>query len=159
MKRLKTILFWLIVPAFVAAYFVVNTGIIRDFSGKIVIAGRISASQIRMGDCLTNVGKSESMWQDVRGVPCSDKHDYRAYAETYVDVLGADLPLAVNRDALDFCHLALKPKTDYERNKVKYRVQAIAPSSESWYQGDRRILCVIGTHASPLEDASTLTNT
>jgi hypothetical protein len=115
----------------------------RDGSGAIVGEGNVDAFQVRVGDCFDDSSTYSDEISNLPGVPCSKPHDNEAYAVF-------DLTIAPYPDNDSMGELAQESclqrfdtfvGRDYESSSLD--IFAIYPTTESWAQKDREVICAI----------------
>ena len=116
----------------------------RDSSGAIVDGGSLDAFQIRVGDCFDDSTQTEGGISSVPGVPCTEPHDNEAYA--VFDVSIAEYPTNED-DMYDLAYNSCMEQfntfvgRDYESSTLE--ITTMYPSTESWKQDDREVICAI----------------
>jgi hypothetical protein len=117
----------------------------RDGSGAIVSEGSVDAFQMHVGDCFddgSTFAADNNEVDSVPGVPCSKPHDNEVYA--VFDVSVANFPGERMGDvAHDACLERFEAfvSKDYESSSLD--IAAIYPTSESWQQNDREVICAV----------------
>jgi hypothetical protein len=119
------------------------TDVDRDNSGAIVGGGNVDAFNVRVGDCFDSVNSSNDGVSSVPGVPCAEPHDYEAFA--VFDVSIESYPSDEEMYELSYysCmeHFESFVGNDYESSSLE--ITTLYPSSESWAQDDREVVCAI----------------
>ncbi len=119
------------------------TEVERDGSGAIVGAGSVDAFQVRVGDCFDDSGSSSGEVSDLPGVPCSKPHDNETFA--VFDLTIADYPQddTMGELAQESCLQRFDAFVgrDYESSSLD--IFAIYPTTDSWAQNDREVICAI----------------
>jgi hypothetical protein len=137
---------WVIYVAAALGFFVYGavTDADRDGSGAIVDGGTVDAFNIQVGDCFDDSTSFSDEISSVPGVPCSDPHDNEAFAvfdldiENYLADEDAMYDLAYNSCMERFESFAGR---DYESSSLE--ITTMYPSSESWKQNDREVICAV----------------
>ncbi len=119
------------------------TTVDRDSSGAIVGAGSVDAFQVRIGDCFDDASSFGDEVTNLPGVPCADPHDNEAYA--LIDLTIATYP---GEDAIaDLANASCLERfesfvgRDYDSSSLE--LFALYPSTESWQQNDREVICAV----------------
>jgi hypothetical protein len=115
----------------------------RDHTGAIVAEGSVDAFQMRVGDCFDDGSTFDDENVDsVPGVPCTNPHDNEVYA--VYDVATASFP---GEQMADMAHDGCLERfqafvgNDYESSSLD--IATLYPSSESWQQDDREVVCAV----------------
>lgn len=123
-------------------------------TGEITDEGDISAFELKVGDCLTDLADGEIT--DVPAVPCSEPHDAEVFA--LYDLEGDEWPGedAISADAGAECEAQLKSYSQEAYADDNVGLFYLYPSTRSWAQGDREIACVAefldGPRSGSLQD-------
>jgi hypothetical protein len=118
------------------------TDVDRDDSGAIVGQGTIDAFQVHLGDCFNDPDYEADEFSSLPGVPCNEPHDNEAFAvfdltmSSYPDYDIADISEASCVDRFEGY-----VGRDYESSSLD--VVTMYPSSESWAQSDREVVCAV----------------
>ena len=136
---------WVIYVAAALGFFVYGavTDADRDGSGAIVDGGSVDAFNVQVGDCFDDSTSFSDEISSVPGVPCSEPHDNEAFAvfdvsiENYLDD-DAMYDLSYNSCMERFESFVGK---DYESSSLE--ITTMYPSSESWQQNDREVICAV----------------
>ncbi|MFC3689090.1 septum formation family protein [Aquipuribacter hungaricus] len=119
----------------------------RDDAGAIV-ATEESADvfAIAVGDCTNDPDDGADELLSVEAVPCSGPHDNEAYHAE--DLPDGDFPgeEEVTAAADEICFDAFEPFVGlaYEDSRLGYG--SLTPTSDSWADGDREILCLVADY-------------
>jgi len=115
----------------------------RDETGAIVAEGSVDAFQMHVGDCFDDGSTfADENVDSVPGVPCSNPHDNEVYA--VYDVAAASFP---GEGMADMAHEGCLTRferfvgKDYESSSLD--IATLYPSSESWQQNDREVVCAV----------------
>lgn len=115
----------------------------RDSTGAIVDGGSVDAFSVKVGDCFNDSGSMEEI-SSLPGVPCAEPHDNEAFAA--FDVTLSSYP--ENEDAMwDLAYQSCMDRfegfvgKDYESSSLD--VFTMYPSTESWQQNDREVICAV----------------
>jgi len=113
----------------------------RDGGGAIVDGGTLDAFQVQVGDCFDDTDSYDDEVTSLPAVPCSDPHDNEAYAVFDVKVASYPGDDAMWELASDACLERFEPFVgkDYESSALDFF--PIYPSSESWRENDREVIC------------------
>lgn len=120
----------------------------RDERGEIVEGGDLDVMTLQVGDCFDDPEDGEDVVFDVAAVPCSQPHDNEVFAVETVDATlsSGDFPGrdALQAQSLERCSGQLFDDyvgTAYLDSALD--VFSLTPTSESWDQGDRGIVCAL----------------
>jgi hypothetical protein len=113
----------------------------RDANGVITEGGRISADDVRPGDCLKDFGEGNTLTVDA--VPCAEPHKVQVYAVF-------DLPdrdefpgtEAVTSEAENGCTDRLPAATEGQVGNGELSVAYFHPQEGTWGRGDREVSCL-----------------
>ena len=115
----------------------------RDSSGAIVGEGNVDAFHVQVGDCFDDSSSSGEEISSLPGVPCSNPHDNEAYA--VFDLTVASYPDGDSMGELAHESCLQRFDTfvgkDYESSSLE--IFAIYPTTASWAQNDREVICAI----------------
>jgi hypothetical protein len=119
-------------------------------------AGEVTFDAVRLGDCTAEIPTGVTV--TVRVLPCSEPHEGEVYAR--FELSGVEFPGAVEvaRLALAGCQreaLAALPPGD----QTRYDLISLAPSEQTWGQGDRTVSCVLSDPTDALLVGSVLDGT
>ena len=121
------------------------TNVDRDGSGAIVGEGSVDAFQVRQGDCFNDSHAIEGEYEvsSVPGVPCSEPHDNEAFA--VFDVAFADYPVDEDMGELAYnsCMTHFESFVGKEYDSSTLEITTLYPSSASWAEDDREVVCAI----------------
>ena len=97
---------------------------------------------IAVGDCL-NDGDIEGEVSTVKTIDCAEAHDSEAYASIIMD--DGDFPgdQAVEDQAIADCTTKFNEFVGIDYNDSTLNFSYYYPTSASWEQGDREILCLV----------------
>lgn len=136
---------WVIYAAAALGFFVYGavTDADRDGSGAIIDGGTVDAFNVQVGDCFDDSTSFSDEISSVPGVPCSEPHDNEAFA-----VFDVSIESYPNEDAMyDLAYNSCMERfetfvgKDYESSSLE--ITTMYPSSESWQQDDREIICAV----------------
>lgn len=114
----------------------------RNDQGEIVEPGGLGAFTMRVGDCVQV--PAEEMVESMEAVPCAEPHDAQVFAKFDV----ADAPeygqSRVDDEAGQGCYERWSSAigTVYEED-AELDIQLLTPTSESWGEGDREVVCMV----------------
>ena len=118
---------------------------IGDTVGKVVdVDGDTSAFDITVGDCINDAEATASdEVSNVTVVECTEAHDYEAFEA--VDLPDGDYPgtEAVDASAVEACTPAYEDFVGIAYDDSLMDFTYFAPTSASWADGDREILCLL----------------
>ena len=136
---------WVIYAAAAIGFFIYGavTDADRDGSGAIIDGGTVDAFNVQVGDCFDDSTSFSDEISSVPGVPCSEPHDNEAFA-----VFDVSIESYPNEDAMyDLAYNSCMERfetfvgKDYESSSLE--ITTMYPSSESWQQDDREIICAV----------------
>ena len=98
---------------------------------------------LRVGDCFNDESATDSDVDSVEVVDCSAPHQYEAYNNH--DIPGSDFPEgeAMGREVRNACYDSFATYVGISYDNSTYRINSFNPTSGSWAQGDRTIICTI----------------
>jgi hypothetical protein len=129
----------------------------RDDQGAVTASGTTDVFDLREGDCIEDQSLVDSLSGDdpvsqevteVRTVPCSDPHDFEAYADVTLTG-GSDYPGSdpVGSQADDLCGKAFDSFVGFDYEDSIYDYTSYTPTADGWTTGDRGVSCLIGDPA------------
>lgn len=124
----------------------------RNDEGAIVEQGTLDVFDIKVGDCLS--GATEGEVANVAAIPCDQPHMYQAYAS--FDVPDSAYPSSGElQDVADQgCFDAFEEFVGVPYSDSIYLYTWMEPTTESWQDDDREILCQLMLEEGELtEDA------
>ena len=133
---------YILVAIGVVAYNAYNSAD-RDASGEIVGAGTIDVFDLKVGDCFDESGSYGDEISTLPAVPCSEPHDFEAYAAFDVSLSAYPGDEAMWELASEECYNRFAPFVgrDYESSVLDF--STLHPTAESWAQNDREVICAI----------------
>lgn len=128
-----------------------GTNLDRDQDGAATTSGTVLTTALRVGDCFNNdteVPESEVvMVGTVKVVPCSESHQWEAYHGFKLEDGQWPGDMQVGRLAEGGCAEAFQGFTGEPYQSSALEVIYFLPVEQSWSEGDRRVLCTVGTGA------------
>lgn len=115
----------------------------RDESGAIVGGGNIDAFNIRVGDCFDNADAANDEVSDLPGVPCAQPHDYETYAVFDVSIDSYPSEEEMADIAFESCIQRFDSFVGLEYESSVLEVITMYPTTESWQQNDREVVCAL----------------
>jgi hypothetical protein len=114
----------------------------RDSSGAIVGEGNVDAFEIRVGDCFDDTSSFDEV-SSLPGVPCAEPHDNEAFAVIELTIASYPEGDAMGELAHNSCMRRFESFVgrDYESSSLD--ILTIYPTSESWKQSDREVVCAV----------------
>lgn len=114
-------------------------------TGELVEATEVDVFELRVGDCLHGF-TSDSEISTVTAVPCSEEHTDEVVAAVDVSSGGEAYPgaEAIQEQADEACHAEFEEFVGISWDESQLDYGYLAPTEESWDEGDREILCTIG---------------
>ena len=121
---------------------------VRDeTSGEITESSEADVFSLEVGDCLNETVTTEEVEEvsSVPTVPCSDPHDSEAYAAT--DIADGEYPgdQAVIDQSDAYCYEQFATFVGLSYDDSELELASFFPTTESWEQGDREIMCFISS--------------
>lgn len=115
----------------------------RDESGDVTEASDADAFSIRVGDCLESMDWGGGEMSTVPVIPCAEPHESEVYAA--VDLPDGDFPgaEAVDTQSGEFCYGEFQGFVGVAWEDSEFEYGYLAPTEQSWGQGDREVLCVV----------------
>ena len=118
----------------------------RDDSGAVVGAGDVSAFEMRIGDCFDDPSSAEEQVSSLTAVPCETPHDNQVFA--LLDYPGGSDDAYPGQQTLldysnDACLEPFEPFVGKAYEESHFAISVLFPSSDSWDQGDREIVCFL----------------
>ena len=115
----------------------------RDATGAIVSEGTIDAFHLRVGDCFNDSSGIGDEVSSLPGVPCSEPHDYETYA--VFDVALASYPTEEEMSELAYerCLERFDGFVGLEYENSILEIVTLYPTSDSWQQDDREVVCAL----------------
>lgn len=116
----------------------------RNEAGAIEKEAQADAFSVKLGDCLNDPGDGNIT--SVRVVPCSEPHELEVFHEFNLE--GKRYPVsdeALEEQILATCDPVFEAFVGrpYEDSDLDYTT--MEPSKGSWSEGDRSVVCMIGT--------------
>lgn len=139
---MKNLAFYAVVVLGYIAYGAV-TEADRDASGTIVSEGSIDAFNMRVGDCFDSANSSNDEVSDLPGVPCSEPHDFETYAVFDVTLDSYPTEEAMGELAYDSCLQRFDDFVGLEYESSVLEIITMYPTTESWQQDDREVVCAL----------------
>lgn len=139
---MKNLAFYAVVVLGYIAYGAV-TEADRDASGTIVSEGSIDAFNMRVGDCFDSANSSNDEVSDLPGVPCSEPHDFETYAVFDVALDSYPTEETMGELAYDSCLQRFDEFVGLEYESSVLEIITMYPTTESWQQDDREVVCAL----------------
>ena len=114
----------------------------RDSSGVATESSKADAFKVKVGDCLEKPNGSEV--QDVTIIPCSQDHDFEAFAATNLEDSAYPGDAVITQKAEDFCSKEFAAFVGKPFDESGLEMTYFFPTSESWKTGDKEIVCLVG---------------
>jgi hypothetical protein len=115
----------------------------RDGDGQVTTESDSNAFKIKIGDCVKDM--SGETIDDVVLVPCADEHLYEAYAATNLPDGSYPSSTDLQNKADTFCADEFATFVGVGHDESKFTFTYLYPTSQSWSQGDREVMCFITT--------------
>ena len=115
----------------------------RDSSGAIVGAGTIDVFDLKVGDCFDDGDAYSDEVSTLAAVPCSEPHDNEAYAAFNVSLSSYPGDEEMWEMASEECYNRFEPFVGRDYESSQYDFFTLHPTSQSWAQSDREVVCAI----------------
>jgi hypothetical protein len=133
-----------VLVAMVAVGYNMLTSADRDATGAIVDEGSVDAFNIHVGDCFDDPSSTYGdEISSLPGVPCAEPHDNEVYA-----LVNVTMPEYPGEDAMwdhanDECLKRFEGFVGLEYESSSLDIYTMYPSTESWKQDDREVVCAL----------------
>ena len=114
----------------------------RDESGRPTETSVADAFKIKVGDCMAEPSSNE--FQDVSIIPCDQSHDLEAFAAKKIVADSYPGESAVQTQSEAYCGTEFAKFVGVPYDESTLDMTYFYPSSETWKQRDREIMCLIG---------------
>lgn len=113
----------------------------RDNGGAVTQGGDISATALRVGDCINNLRDSNNV-QSLPGVPCSQPHEGEVFA--VFDLPAGDYPggAAVEDQVAKECNDRIAAYSPGAAQDPDVGLFSVYPLEKNWNSGDRQVVCI-----------------
>ncbi|MFL6090305.1 MAG: septum formation family protein [Aeromicrobium sp.] len=126
---------------------VINGTADRNDKGTVVDGGTVPTSSLKTGDCVLHGLKSGGALPDtVQVVPCAKPHAMEAYAQFSLPAGKFPGDDQVQRRSAGACTTEFVKFAGIGFQQSKLDMFYFQPSSQSWAQGDRSVVCLIHEH-------------
>jgi hypothetical protein len=115
----------------------------RNDAGQVTAPATTDAFQVKVGDCTGDL--STGTVSDVGLIPCDQAHYFEAFASKQMTDTTYPGESATEKQADTFCADAFEPWMGVSTSKSKYGVFYFYPTSSTWENKDREILCLVGS--------------
>ena len=115
----------------------------RDASGAIVGAGTIDVFDLQVGDCFDDGDAYSDEISTLPAVPCNEPHDNEAYAAFNVSLDSYPGDIAMWEMANEECYNRFESFVGRDYESSRYDYFTLHPTSQSWAQNDREVVCAI----------------
>lgn len=112
----------------------------RDDAGEVTESGDESVFEIAVGDCMADQSATGEV-SDVPLVPCTEPHSSEVY-HTY-QVPDGDFPGDFTQVTEEQCMPAFQEFVGLDYNSSVLEITTLEPTSETWADGDRELVCII----------------
>jgi len=114
----------------------------RDSTGAIIDGGSVDAFDVKVGDCFDDSNSLEEI-TSLPGVPCSEPHDNEAYAVIDLTIDSYPAGDGMGDLATDLCLEQFESFVGREYETSELDIFTMYPTSESWKQSDREVVCAV----------------
>jgi hypothetical protein len=121
----------------------------RGDGGEIVGAGDLDVFQLKVGDCFDLEDEEVDSISQVEAKPCTEPHEFEIFHEA--SLRDGGFPTDAEIDALleaeclpEFWRFIGVPYA-----QSRYYIESLAPSPETWAEGDRVVQCMVYDPANP----------
>ena len=115
-------------------------------AAAVVGAGNVSAFEMQVGDCFDDPTDAEAQVSSLSAVPCESPTTTRSSRCSSMP-RRATRPTPASRTLLDYsseaCVAPFAPFVGKIYAESHFVISALFPSSESWDQGDREVVCFL----------------
>ncbi len=131
-----------------AVILVITTSATRDTGGTVTQGGDISATQLKVGDCVNDLHTSTDV-QSLPGVPCAQSHEGEVFA--VFDLPSGVYPgqAAVREQAGTECNTRLAAYSPSALDNPSLGLVTLYPQQQSWEGGDRGVVCIATDKTGP----------
>ncbi|PZF84371.1 septum formation family protein [Jiangella anatolica] len=121
----------------------------RDASGNVTESAGADVFDVRVGDCLGDFGDTAEV-TDVSVVPCDQEHGQEIYATAQVP--DGELPSEedLRAQAEEVCTAEFESYVGLPYAESALDFTWLQPTTESWDQGDRELVCLVNDPAGPV---------
>jgi hypothetical protein len=114
-------------------------------SGELVESTELDVFDLRVGDCLDGFA-DDTQISKVQALPCSEQHTDEIMAAVDVSDEEEEYPgaEAMQERADGACYQAFEEYVGVPWDDSQLDYGFLAPTEESWAEGDRQILCTVG---------------
>jgi hypothetical protein len=113
-------------------------------TGELVEATDVNVFELQVGDCLDGFADNSQL-SKIRAVPCSEAHTDEIMAAVDLpdedEYPGAE---AIEERAEEACHEEFTQFVGRPWDDSQLDYGYLAPTEESWADGDREVLCTVG---------------
>ena len=120
----------------------------RGDTGEVVGAGTEVVTDIRYGDCVTDVASDASSMVsgDIPVVPCTEPHVYEVFAVTNSSAASFNQD-TIGAEADSYCREAFANYVGVDIDNSSLTFFNLVPTSGSWDSGDREITCLVANQS------------
>jgi hypothetical protein len=120
----------------------------RGSDGQVLSPTHLPVTGLEVGDCVGPLVDGDIAKVEV--IPCVSPHYWEAYNKKYMT--GGDYPgdEVVATEAKDYCTAEYIPYVGAEYGHSNLVIKYFAPNEQTWKQGDREIVCLVGTETGGL---------
>ena len=113
-------------------------------TGELLEAGDIDVFELRVGDCVDGFTDDEQL-STIRAMPCAEEHSDEIYAAVPIPD-GDEYPgnEAITELANSGCYDEFEAFVGIPWEDSELDFGYLAPTEQSWSEGDREILCTVG---------------
>ncbi|MDR3360437.1 MAG: septum formation family protein [Bifidobacteriaceae bacterium] len=114
----------------------------RNSEGEITSSAKADVFSLKLGDCVGPLADGDITESTV--MPCSDPHNYEAYAA--FDLPDGDFPDLLDEEVDAKCSEEFEAFLGIPYEDSIYEMFSISPTRESWaVLDDRSVICLVGT--------------
>ncbi|MFJ4027180.1 septum formation family protein [Paenarthrobacter sp. NPDC089989] len=114
----------------------------RDESGRPTETSVADAFKVKVGDCMAQPSSDE--FQDVSIIPCEQSHDLEAFAAKNIVADSYPGQSEVQAQSEEYCGAEFATFVGIPYDESTLDMTYFYPSSQTWKQKDREIVCLIG---------------
>jgi len=125
----------------VAIILAVTTSARRDSGGSVTEGGSISATALKVGDCVNGL-KNTTNLLSLPGVPCAQAHEGEVFA--VFDLPAGEYPgsAAVDDEVSKECNTRLGAYSPSAETDPDVGLFSVYPLEQNWRRGDRQVVCL-----------------
>jgi Septum formation len=122
-------------------------------TGELLEAGDVDVFELRVGDCLSGFA-DDAQVSTIHAVPCGEEHTDEIYAEVPIPDGDGDGEYPGDDAIVELANTGCYDRfaefigLSWEDSELDFGF--LAPTEQSWEEGDRQVLCLVGDPTRPL---------